>query len=122
MEHTVQLKPTYPITGIYHLPCNLQVNDNNSTFLDQFTDHLTLLSSRSKYVIILGDINMHIDNMEDHDAQMLLDLLEAFNLNQHVKIPTHHRHHTLDVIITVTEDGPFQPTNTIAGPYICTTG
>ena len=61
---------------------------------------------------------MHKDNMEDQDAQMLLDSLVAFNLTQHIKIPIHNRGHTLDVIITLTEDGPFQPTNTIAGPYI----
>ena len=49
---------------------------------------------------------------------MLLVSLVAFNLSQHVKIPTHNRGHTLVVIITLTEDRPFQPTNTIAGPYI----
>ena len=58
---------------------------------------------------------MHIDNMEDQDAQILL---ESFNLTQHVKIPKHNRGHTLDVIITLTEDRPFKPTYTIAGPYI----
>ena len=29
-------KPTYTVTGIYHLPSNCQTNNNNSTFLDQF--------------------------------------------------------------------------------------
>ena len=60
---------------------------------------------------------MHIDNMEDQDAQILLDSLVAFSLTQHVKLQTHNRGPTLDVIITPTEDGPFQPTNTITGPY-----
>ena len=110
-------KPTYTITGIYHPPSNCQANDNNSTVLDQFNILLTLLSSRFKNIIILGDINRHIDNIENQDAQMLLDLLAAFNLTQHVQIPIHNRDHTLDVTITVTEDGPFQPSNTIAGPY-----
>ena len=86
--------------------------------MDQFTDLLTLLSSRSKNLIILGDINIHINNMEDQDAQVLLDSLPAFNLTQHVKVPTSNRCHNLDVIITPTEDGPFQPTNTMVGPYI----
>ena len=61
---------------------------------------------------------MHIDNMENQGAHMLLDLLVAFNLTQHVKFLTHNSGHTLDDIITSTEDRPFQPTNTIAGPYI----
>ena len=62
-------KPTNTVTGIYHpLPSNSQANDNNSTFLDQFTDLLTLLSSKSKNLIIPGDINMHIDNTDDQET------------------------------------------------------
>ena len=56
--------------------------------------------------------------MEDQDTQMILDSPLAFSLTQHVKISTHNRGHTLDVIITPTEDRLFQPPNTIAGPYI----
>ena len=32
--------------------------------------------------------------------------------------PTHNKGHTLDIIITTTEDDPSQPTNKIAGLYI----
>ena len=60
---------------------------------------------------------MHIDNIDDKETQILLDSLTAFNLTQHVRIETHNKDHTLDVIITTTEDNPFQPTNTIAGSY-----
>ena len=111
-------KPTYTVTGIYCPPPNCQVNDNNSTFLDQFTNLLTLLSSEAKNLIILGDINMHINNMDDQETQTLLDSLAAFNITQHIRIPTHKKGHTLGIIITITEDDSFQPTNTIAGPYI----
>ena len=61
---------------------------------------------------------MHIDNIDDQETQTLLDSLAAFNLTQHVRIPTHNKGHTLDIIITTTGYGPFQPTNTIVGPYI----
>ena len=111
-------KPTYSVTGIYHPPTNCQANNNNSTSLDQFTDLLTLLSSKSQNLIILGDINMYIDNIDDQETQTLLDSLAAFNLTQNVRIPTNNKGHTLDVIITTTEDEPFQPTNITAGPYI----
>ena len=43
-------------------------------------------------MIILGYINMHVDNMEDQDVQMLLESLAAFNLTLHVK-----SQHTIDV-------------------------
>ena len=61
---------------------------------------------------------MHQDNTDDQETQTLLDSLAAFNLTQHVRIQTHNKGHTLDIIITTTEDEPFQLTNTIAGPYI----
>ena len=61
---------------------------------------------------------MHIDNIDDQETQTLLDTLAAFNLTQHVRIPMHNKGHTLDIIITTTEDDPSQLTNTIAGPYI----
>ena len=61
---------------------------------------------------------MHINNIDDQETQTLLDSLAAFNLTQHVRIPTHNKGHNLDVIITTTEVEPFQPNNTIAVPYI----
>ena len=59
---------------------------------------------------------MHIDNIDDQGTQRLLDSLAAFNITQHVRVLTHSKGHTLDVIITRTEDEPFQPTNAIARP------
>ena len=61
---------------------------------------------------------MHIDNIDDQEIQILLDSLVAFNLIQHVRIPIHNRHHTLDILITTTEEDSFKPTYTIAGPSI----
>ena len=55
----------------------------------------------------MGDINLHIDNIDDQETQMLLDSLAAFTLTQHVRIPTHYKGHTLDAIITATEDEHF---------------
>ena len=62
----------------------------------------------------MGDVNIHIIEKEDQDAQTLLNMLAAFNLKQHVNIPTHNLGHTLDMIITpATYHGSL-----IAGPYI----
>ena len=66
----------------------------------------------------MGDIYMHIDNTDGQETQILPDKLVAFNLTQHVRIPIHNKGHTLDIIISTTEDDPSQPTNTIAVPYI----
>ena len=62
----------------------------------------------------MGDFNIHINNLEDRDAQILNDTLNAFNLRQHINIPTHNLQHTINLIITPNDyTGPQIP-----GSYI----
>ena len=62
----------------------------------------------------MGNFNIHINNLEDWDAQILKDTLYAFNLKQHINIPTHNLGHTIDLIITSNDYmGPLIP-----GSYI----
>ena len=62
----------------------------------------------------MGDINICINDKEDKDAQTLLNVLVAFNLKEHINIPTHNLGHTVDLIITpATYQGLL-----IVGPYI----
>ena len=51
-------------------------------------------------IIILTDLNFHVDCTSDRDASEFLDLLDAFNLSQHVVGSTHRSGHTLDLLIT----------------------
>ena len=51
-------------------------------------------------LLICGDFNFHLDAPEDRPAQRFSDLLDIFNLVQHVKSETHRNGHTLDLIIT----------------------
>ena len=48
----------------------------------------------------MGDFNIHIIDLEDQDAQILKNTLNAFNLKKHINIPTHNLGHTIDLIIT----------------------
>ena len=52
----------------------------------------------------MGDFNFHLDDSNNTDATKLHNLLESFNLKQHVATPIHSRRHTLDLIITRSED------------------
>ena len=62
----------------------------------------------------MGDLNIHINDLEDWDAQILKDTLNAFDLKQHINIPTHNLGHTIDLIITSNDYiGPLIP-----GSYI----
>ena len=51
-------------------------------------------------VIITGDLNFHLDNVNDADAVHFNGTLEAHGFVQHVVGPTHKKGHTLDVVIT----------------------
>ena len=46
----------------------------------------------------MGDFNLHIES-QSSDHRQLTGILEHFDLNQHVKFPTHIHGHSLDVMI-----------------------
>lgn len=73
---------------------------NISTFLDDFAYYLEYLSTSPGYLLPAGDFNIHVDCSDDNDAHKFLNLLESFNMMQHVTGATHSDDHTLDVVIT----------------------
>ena len=109
--------PTFTVVAIYHPPSTCQ-DSTDATFIDQFTDLLTTLQAKYNNIIILGDINMHMDDPNNQNACKLQDSINAFDLTQHVKIPTHNKGHTLDVIITTKSTGFNNVDEIIPGPYI----
>ena len=64
--------PTFTVIAIYHPPSNWQ-NSTDSTFTDQLTDLLTTLQAKYNNIIILGDINMHMDDPSNQNAHILHD-------------------------------------------------
>ena len=71
----------------------------NSDFITKFTEFLTGATSEHNNIFILGDFNIHINDLENADSCLLLDTITAFNLKHQVDIPTHNPGHTLDLII-----------------------
>ena len=61
---------------------------------------------------------MHMEDPTNLNASILQDSVNAFNLTQHVKIPTHIKGHTLEVIITTNSTGFNNVGEIIPGPYI----
>ena len=72
----------------------------NSIFIDDLTQLLTEVETNHSNLIIPGDINIHVNKLEDTDAKFLCNILEAFNITQHIKFPTHNLGHILDIIAT----------------------
>ncbi|CAJ1057637.1 uncharacterized protein LOC117490598 [Xyrichtys novacula] len=68
------------------------------SFLSDFSDFVTHLSTISSSVLLLGDFSFHIDNPTWKQASDFPDLLDTLNLTQHVHSPTHSHSHILDLI------------------------
>ena len=79
----------------------------NTRFSDFIHDFSTLLESAcvSKgRLLLLGDFNIHVDNESDANAQHFKEVLDLFNMKQHVNEKTHKHSHTLDLLITREDD------------------
>ena len=85
-------------------------------FLEEFSSFLEGLVSTTSALLVAGDFNFHIDEPNDCDARRFLQVLESFDLIQHVSEATHKKGHILDLIITraheklvgrCTVDNPF---------------
>lgn len=72
----------------------------NPAFPSDFSTFLTQLCAISPSVLLLGDFNYHVDSLNSLPAIEFLDILNCFNITQHVDFPTHRKGHTLDLICT----------------------
>ena len=69
-------------------------------FIDDITAFLAGALSQHQNVIVASDFNMHINNQDDPEANILMDTMTALGLQQHTNFITHHSGNTLDLIFT----------------------
>ena len=72
----------------------------NSSFLSEIHNPLTSLCSMSTNIVIVGDMNIHVDNPSCHFAVEFLSQNECLGLKQHVDVPAHTWGHTPPPSIT----------------------
>ena len=72
----------------------------SSTFFDEFDDALERSATFSSAIPIVGDINIHLDVVNDPNTFKFMQLLDDHDLVQHVVGSEHRDGHTLDVLIT----------------------
>lgn len=70
-------------------------------------------------VLITGDLNFHIDDINDSDARKFIQTLSDHGLQQHVNGATHVRGNTLDVIITRENSSLLLGSPPIQDPHLC---
>ena len=80
---------TINILGIYHPPYSMGQKITNTMFLDDLTEFLTDWMATYRNIIVCGDFNMHIDNIDnptDTEAQIFIDTMEALGLKPIVNL------------------------------------
>ena len=73
---------------------------NEKLFLADFTQLLENIYALNDPVFIIGDFNVHVDNVNSRFASSFLETIAVFGMQQHVNKPTHIQGHTLDLLIT----------------------
>ena len=69
-------------------------------FFDEFSSYLEGIVMTPGILLITGDFNFHVECQSDNDAKCFTEILQTYGLHQHVLVPTHESGHTLDLIIT----------------------
>lgn len=71
-----------------------------SQFYDEFTELVSHFVSDKRELLITGDFNFHMNCPRSGNTVKFNDVLQMFDLIQHVKGPTHIAGNTLDLVIT----------------------
>ena len=68
-------------------------------FLSEFSEFLSSLVLESNKIILIGDINVHVDVETDCLNRAFTSLVDSIGFSQCVDKPTHTLNHTLDLIL-----------------------
>ena len=69
------------------------------SFCEEFATLLENDITDTRNPIIVGDLNIHMEDTTSADTRLFLDVLESLNLQNRVGFPTHISKHTIDLII-----------------------
>ena len=80
---------SFCLFGIYHPPPSEQHQFTNQQFIDELAETLVPVLAKSKNILVMGDLNINVNNLEDPDNILLQNWLKAFGMVNHVTFPTH---------------------------------
>ena len=84
---------------IYHPPGNTPTR-----LLDEVSELVQYYMTNHKHLVILGDFNIAVQDLNNPDSLAFYDTMEALGLVQHINTPTHQLGNTLDHIYTESLD------------------
>ena len=90
-------------------------------FHEEWALFLSEIIVKYNEILIVGDMNFHLDNKHDLDTKHFISCLQSFGLRQHVNTATHKHGHTLDVVIT-RDSSNLVSDLTVSDPHLCNDG
>ena len=103
---------------IYRPPPSKRNKFKNSVFHEEWALFLSEIIVKYNEILIVGDMNFHLDNKHDLDTKHFISCLQSFGLRQHVNTATHKHGHTLDVVIT-RDSSNLVSDLTVSDPHLC---
>ena len=101
LKCTVKLnRSAIDVIVFYRPPPSQQNNFTTREFMEEWSDFLSNHTLSKDDLIIVGDVNFHLENFSEHNTERFIQSLECHGLQQLVRGPTHHHGHTLDVLIS----------------------
>ena len=70
-----------------------------SEFINEFGEILETFAVLQEDFVIAGDVNIHVET-DESSQRKFMNLLDLYDLRQHVTGPTHIKGHTIDVVIS----------------------
>ena len=90
---------------MYHPPYSAANQITNVQFLDEFLNWLLDQIIEHKNLITTGDINLHLNNLEDADGSSFLENLDVLGLESHCTFVMHMLGNNLDMCLTEISSG-----------------
>ena len=96
----VQVKnKTFKVYGIYQPPPSPINRHTNLQFIEELSEKMSIKLVDNLDVLIMGDLNIAMNQEEDSDKELLDDWIDSNNLRNLVNFSTHHGCNTLDLMI-----------------------
>ena len=92
------------VFGVYRPPYSTNHRVTQAQFIKEITTILDKMVAMDEPTLLLGDLNLHFDKDDDIYTKQINDILQSYDMSQHVKGSTHVSGHTLDVIVSRNSD------------------
>ena len=91
-----QRNQTFEILAVYHPSPSENNKHTIQSFTDDFLEVYMGLDITCTNLIIMGDFNIYVDDLDNSDAKQFNDVCVAIGLEQVMNFGTHIQGHTLD--------------------------